>query len=373
MRPGALTIAALLATATCARSWSGPISFEPGSPLECPATAATESCFPARPVATPVIVAPGRILVLTEGGLSPHPDLIRAGMPGFPFMVDEITLDGHVAVAQGYCPKPSEAGGLGQLASGEIAVVCLDHKQSHLGIVDRARRTVSWRWQMPIGYVPPPPDIHIVELGGRIGVVYSEFVDMHVPKNWNLVLGPEGHGISLDDGLDEIVERRIVALVSVDDGLHVLFAGGSPELGLVEVVLSPNGTKSVRKAAAIGRFVAGEAAAECVSQDAAGTVTVTWPATRYDDGPGGNPVARPGTLTIRYPRARLSRGADAYPSPDGRCVGRRAASHDPSRPETDWWRAHDVRATRVGRRELVVYDTPPDEMWNATVRVERRN
>src|SRR6185503_15161476 len=41
---------------------------------------------------------------------------------------------------------------------------------------------------------------------------------------------------------------RLVALVSVDDGLHVLFAGGLSELGLVEVVVSPGGTKSVRKA-----------------------------------------------------------------------------------------------------------------------------
>jgi hypothetical protein len=380
-----------LALLGCARHWSGPIASVPGNLLECPRGAGTESCFRARPLATPLIVAPGRILVVTRAGLSRHPGLFYEGMPGMPFVIEEITLAGHADVARGYCPYPkemAEAAALGQLASGDIVVGCLGSALaecygSHdadclgstvsLGVVDRSQGRVDWRWHITIGDVPFPPDVHVVELGGRVGVVYPNWTDMHVPEDWRLALAPDGQDTSLEEGLDEIAERDVIAVASVGDKLQILFTGTSSESGFVEVTLAANGTRSIRKGLEVGAFTAGTPSPGCVSQDIDGTVTVTRPAARYTGRPDGTVDEHRGTLTVRYPHARLSRGADAYPSPDGRCVGRGPYDDDGGPMDETWsMGAHAIRATRVGWRELVVFDTPHDNLWNATVRVERR-
>jgi hypothetical protein len=338
-------------------------------------------------MAKPLIVAPGRILVVTATGLRGDHDMVRHPMPGIPFVIEEITLAGHAHVAQGYCPKATEAAALAQLRSGELAVACVGYGHSRacrssdgspclgsvvdLGVVDRARHTVDWRWRMSIPYVAPPPNIYLVELGGRIGVVFPHWLDMHFPQSWGLAFGPDGGGIALGEEDGMVVEREILALGTAGDDLKILFDEPT-EAKFLEVTIAPNGTKSFRTGRQVGQFSPGTSAPSCVSQDLDGTATVTEPTVRYERRSGDNYDTIPGTVTIRYPNARLSRGADAYPSPDRRCVGVRVANAGPTDDDRGAGPVRPVRATRVGRRELIVYETPADAEGNVTLRVERR-
>jgi hypothetical protein len=370
-RPGQFVLAVLLAPAACARGWSGPIAHAYDMPPGCPPDPASESCFDiGRGLLTrPLIASPGRILVVTDDGLRE-----RHGMKGpyASFVIEEITLAGHADVAEGYCPRLTEPAVLAQLASGEVVIVCSGVQSiASLGVVDRARHSVDWRWRIPIEGIIYGSDARVVQLGQTIGIVYPVWIEMHVPEQWTLAL-PDGSGRSLDRDLKGIEQRELIALVSAGEDLRILFAGATKAS---ELTLGPSGaTKMVRTEEQLGPFAAGTPSRDCLARGSDGTVTITLPAQRigpdlHDDNFG---LLR-GNLTVRYPNARLSNGADADPSPDGRCVGPdEKYPVEPDELRTGWWHDHPIRATRVGRRELIVYESPLTTADNGTLRVERR-
>lgn len=381
-RLGRCALVLLLAPVACAARWSGPIAYQPGAPWPCPPGPPEESCFEADLQADPLIVAPGRILVMTEEGLRNDRGMLHRGMPGYPFVVEEITLAGHADVAQGYCPKPAEPAALAQLATGDLVVACLDIRSIvDLGVVDRVRRTVDWRWRVSVPGILYKWDVRVVEVGPRIGVVYPIFEDRPGwERPWALTFA-DGGAVSLDHGSEELL-----GLVSVGQNLQILFSGPSnSDEGPAQITVSPSGAQAVQIGAQLPRFQPGLPGDDCIARDLEGTVTVRFRTRRGVDDPKDGFVLREGAFVFRYPNGRVSGGADAWPAPDGGCLEVRARYGDDGEAierdifeGTDWWVAHPVRATRVGRRELVVYETPPppDEhvAWNqgSTVHVERR-
>src|SRR5579863_7640147 len=290
-RLGRLMSALLLSQPACARGWFGPIGNAHDARPGCPAGVSAETCFVAGGglLTTPLIGEAGRILVVME-------DYARLPAPGFPFVIEEITLAGRADVARGYCPRDTRPGALAQLAAGDVVIVCSGVQSvAALGVVDRAHHSVDWRWHIPVEGLVQESDARVVELGRTIGIVYPVAVyPFPSPHGWELSLA-DGSARRLDSDLELFEERKLIALVSVGEDLRVLFAGRDDN---AEVTLGPNGaTKMVRTEQQLGSFTAGTPSRGCVARGADGTVTVSLPTWRAgpDTGDGSGGV-RTGTL-----------------------------------------------------------------------------
>jgi hypothetical protein len=369
---------------------------------DCPAEG--EGCFSlVQPLRfPPMIVAPGRIAVVTEDGLrersrsmKPTKSARSVGVRrSSPFVIEEITHAGHELVAEGQCPASSrtvssDVVGLGRLRSGESAVLCLgaggrsgcvpkpccvEEGESDatsciefvlwFGTVDRVRHLVEWKWHMLVTDpgMAPPIKLRFAELGGHIAVVQTVFVDRHpTDGGWEVVFGPEGvSGKHLDSSSDS---SHLISLAVVAGKLEMIFSDRGYSV-------APDGTTSMVGYEDLGKFSGRESDYPCVAQAGDGSVTVTMPAQRFDILPDGLRT-RSGTATVRYANALLPFGPDALGA-GARCPRRSPAMVRIGEEDHAWWLEHPMRATLEGSRGLIVYETPANVRGGSSLRVERR-
>jgi hypothetical protein len=363
-----------------------------------PAETAAGSCFPIdgwqELAVPPVVVGPGRILVVTRNGL--RRDRGRSGAENA-LVIDEITRAGDQRVAEGACPGGhptlSQLVDLVRLPSADVGVVCLENGKRedcvpeqpvcdssedaqypsemahcsrgrscnagfvHFGVVDRARGGIAWRWRKEIEFGMTAQDVHVAAVGDRVAALYRGINPPYL--GWNVVFGPD----ALRSRPSSEVELADVptAVFSAGGDLKAVFKTGGRGAMYRELTVAKDGATSVVDLDPRGRVTAGELREPCLAEDGDGTLTVSLP--YPEDGAGHDELPSPArrVLTLHYANAIVPHGPDVFPTARASCA--------------PWIMALDVewaRASFDGVGAIIVYPIGGGPNRPRTLRIERR-
>jgi hypothetical protein len=381
---------ALVGACTGTRAASTPWVVQPEGAAACsPEATANESCYPSALLAPPVVVGPGRIQVLTQGGLSGRrpfdPRNVREQLR---FFIDEITRSGHQPLASGICPGRlgiSEATTLVRLPSGETGVLCLEPGQAegcrettspgcfdvgpgpcrrtrcgvtfaHFGVVDRAQQSIVWRWRSAHSHDLDRDTVRVAAFGDGAAVIYRQIDDPARQESWIVALEPNGKAFEVRDD-DDIEEEGLAAVLVADGKLHLILRRGEYDRQYRQLVIERDGTRTSNRLDQTGRLTPGPLGEICLAEGADGSVTLSLPYRNE----GEIPPYTPGRiLTLRYRNAIVPDGPDVTPSTRAAC-GPRIAADD----------ARWARATFDDTGPLIVYTTFDQDRRPASLHVDR--
>ena len=295
----------------------------------------------------PLVVAPGRIQMLSETGFRQRPFRGHGS-----FAVVEATLDGMQVIAEGECPAGSLPHRLGRVER-RTAVVCLGYGEpvAYLGEIDSANGPIQWRPGERLRFDDAretresTPNVYFADLGASLAFVFEVFG--RSARRWRLQwAGDALHPVDLCTH-DLLCDFDVVALARVGDTLHVVVVRGlDAPLYYADLMVGPEGTLSVREISDAAQPSPDVLNTPCVAQGYDGHVTIA------------GPLSEPGEwrrLTIGYERAWLPHGPDVL-SPRGAPCDTGAlyrAANPPVRGMEHQW----LRAT-LGPASLMVYSFP---------------
>jgi len=343
----------------------------------------------------PVVVGPGRILVVTRAGL--RRDRARAPAAD-PFVIEEITRAGEQRVADGSCPGRhptlSQVVGLVRLPSGDIGLACLEDGKLegcvpeepvcddwegrevpdelapcsrgrscnagfvHFGVVDRARGAIVWRWRKQIEFGLQAQDVHVAAVGDRVAALYRGINPPHL--GWNVVFGPDDAPRVRRSGDVELADVP-TAVFSAGGDLKAIFKAGGRAPTYRELTIAKDGATSVVDLDQRGRVTASELREPCLAEDGDGSLTVSLPYPEEGRGPDEMPSPARHVLTLRYPNAIAPRGPDVFPTARASCA--------------PWIVALDADSSRASFDAvgpIIVYAIGGGPNRPRTLRVERR-
>ena len=390
-----------LAVAACAGPRSAGTSWvmQPAGTGACtPAETANGSCFAIdgwqEMVVPPVVVGPGRILVVTRNGLRRDRGRPREEDA---LVIEEITRAGDQRVAEGACPGPhptlSQLVGLVRLPSGDVGLACLENGKRegcvpeepvcndaddraypsempncsrgrscnagfvHFGVVDRAHGGIAWRWRKEIEFGLQPQDVYVAAADDGFAALYR---GIHPPTlGWNVVFGPDAvHPRPSGD-----VELAAVpaSVFSVAGDLKVIFKNDGRGAMYRELTIAKGGATSVVDLDSRGRVTAGELREPCLAEDGDGTLTVSLPYPEEGKGHDDLPSPARRVLTLRYVNGIAPRGPDVFPTARASCA--------------PWIVALDAESSRASFDAvgpIIVYAIGGGPNRPRTLRVERR-